>query len=235
MPPRGADPAVAGRLTAPMPSGGSCSSWWRPAIKVQPVPADDGRRGDEDGAHDRRAARHGAVAAVHYAVGRISSRRGRRADRAGAGSDQPGDQPGCPLPPRRRGRVMPDEIPAGDLSGALPSAAGPLHLLEDGGRRRLRTSTRSAPGARRPSRSERGGSWVYTRNHPRRAAEVLAGGSIYWVIRGHIRVRQRITGFTLGEKDDKGRAYCLIEVGSSETWCRRRCGGHGGRSRAGAI
>jgi hypothetical protein len=37
---------------------------------------------------------------------------------------------------------------------------------------------------------ERGGSWVYTRNHPRRAAEILAGGSIYWIIRGQIRVRQ---------------------------------------------
>ena len=44
-------------------------------------------------------------------------------------------------------------------------------------------------------RAERGGSWVYTRNHPRRTQEVLAGGSIYWIIRGHIRVRQRITGF----------------------------------------
>src|SRR5918911_1756481 len=42
---------------------------------------------------------------------------------------------------------------------------------------------------------ERGGSWIYTRNHPRRTAEVLAGGSIYWVIRGQIRVRQLVTGF----------------------------------------
>ena len=42
-------------------------------------------------------------------------------------------------------------------------------------------------------------------------AEVLAGGSIYWVIRGHIRVRQRVTGFR-SERDDKGRGYCLIEV-----------------------
>ena len=38
---------------------------------------------------------------------------------------------------------------------------------------------------------ERGGNWVTTRNYPRRAQEVLAGGSIYWVIRGRIRVRQR--------------------------------------------
>jgi hypothetical protein len=56
-----------------------------------------------------------------------------------------------------------------------------------------------------------GGSWVYTRNHPRRADAVLAGGSLYWVIRGQIRVRQRITGFK-SEHDDKGRAYCLIGV-----------------------
>lgn len=58
---------------------------------------------------------------------------------------------------------------------------------------------------------ERGASWVYTRNHPRRAFEVLAGGSIYWVIRGHIRARQRVTGLR-SEHDDNGRRYCLIEV-----------------------
>jgi hypothetical protein len=59
--------------------------------------------------------------------------------------------------------------------------------------------------------AERGGSWVYTRNYPRRAQEVLAGGSIYWVIRGQIRVRQGVTGFR-SERDDHGRRYCLIEV-----------------------
>ena len=59
--------------------------------------------------------------------------------------------------------------------------------------------------------AERGGTWVYTRNHPRRAQEVLAGGSIYWIIRGRIRVRQLVTGFRR-ERDDNGRRYCLIEV-----------------------
>lgn len=58
---------------------------------------------------------------------------------------------------------------------------------------------------------ERGGSWVYTRNHPRRSEEVLAGGSIYWVIRGQIRVRQRVTGFR-SERDNEGRSYCQIEI-----------------------
>jgi hypothetical protein len=86
--------------------------------------------------------------------------------------------------------------------------AGPLHLLKMcvgiGSIDELREF-------RAARRKERGGSWVYTRNHPRRAAEVLAGGSIYWVIRGKVQVRQRVTGFR-SELDDKGRAYCLIEV-----------------------
>ena len=59
--------------------------------------------------------------------------------------------------------------------------------------------------------AERGGTWVYTRNHPRRAQEVLGGGSIYWVIRGHIRVRQLVIGFR-SERDDNGRRYCQIDV-----------------------
>jgi hypothetical protein len=64
---------------------------------------------------------------------------------------------------------------------------------------------------RRARAAERGGNWVYTRNHPRRAQEVLAGGSIYWVIGGQIRVRQLVTGLR-GERDDTGRRYCRIEV-----------------------
>jgi hypothetical protein len=40
---------------------------------------------------------------------------------------------------------------------------------------------------------------------------VLAGGSIYWIIRGRIRVRQRVIGFR-SERDVNGRRYCLIDV-----------------------
>jgi hypothetical protein len=59
--------------------------------------------------------------------------------------------------------------------------------------------------------AERAGDWVYTRNRPRRGQEILSGGSIYWIIRGHVRVRQRVRGFR-SERDGNGRRYCLIEV-----------------------
>ena len=59
--------------------------------------------------------------------------------------------------------------------------------------------------------AERGGAWVATRNRPRRTAAVLDGGSIYWVIRGRIAVRQLVTGFG-SRRDADGRGFCLIEV-----------------------
>ena len=96
--------------------------------------------------------------------------------------------------------------PADD--GAVPPPPGSLHLLK------MAVGVASLDELRRVRAArtkEHGGSWVYTRNQPRRAAAILAGGSIYWVIRGQIRVRQRITALR-GEKDEKGRGYCRIEV-----------------------
>jgi hypothetical protein len=86
--------------------------------------------------------------------------------------------------------------------------SGPLHLLK------MAVGVGDLDELRR-ARAERikrmGGSFVYTRNHPRRVTELLAGGSLYWVIRGQIRARQRLAGFKTA-RDDRGRAYCLIAV-----------------------
>ncbi|MDF1727559.1 MAG: DUF1489 domain-containing protein [Sulfitobacter sp.] len=49
---------------------------------------------------------------------------------------------------------------------------------------------------RRRSKQIRDGQYYHiTRMWPKREAEILAGGSIYWVIKGEIRARQKITGF----------------------------------------
>src|SRR5690348_16420956 len=86
--------------------------------------------------------------------------------------------------------------------------AGPLHLLKMAvGAADLDQLKRS----RAERTAQRGWSAVYTRNRPRREAEVLDGGSLYWVIRGQVRARQRILAFH-AERDDNGRAYCLIET-----------------------
>ena len=100
--------------------------------------------------------------------------------------------------------------PSGSATG---DPAEPLHLLK------MAVGVADIEELRRVRAArirQHGGSWVYTRNQPRRAEAVLAGGSIYWVIRGQIRVRQRVIGFR-SERDDpasggRGRAYCLIEV-----------------------
>jgi hypothetical protein len=44
---------------------------------------------------------------------------------------------------------------------------------------------------------------------PKRQDEVLDGGSLYWVIKGLIQVRQRIIGFDTGTKMD-GKPCCLL-------------------------
>ena len=49
----------------------------------------------------------------------------------------------------------------------------------------------------------------WTRSRPKRAEEVLDGGSLYWVIRGRICARHRILRLD-DVTDDKGKAYCAI-------------------------
>ncbi|WP_374312322.1 DUF1489 family protein [Dongia sp.] len=49
----------------------------------------------------------------------------------------------------------------------------------------------------------------WTRSFPRRAEEVLDGGSLYWVIRGRICARHQILRLDEVE-DDQGKPYCAI-------------------------
>jgi hypothetical protein len=58
-------------------------------------------------------------------------------------------------------------------------------------------------------RRERGRSVFYTRHLPRREAEIVDGGSIYWVIKGFVRARQRILEFIPVVEED-GERYCLV-------------------------
>jgi hypothetical protein len=48
-----------------------------------------------------------------------------------------------------------------------------------------------------------------TFQRPKREAELIDGGSLYWVIKGIIQARQRLLGFEDGHKKD-GSACCLI-------------------------
>jgi hypothetical protein len=48
-----------------------------------------------------------------------------------------------------------------------------------------------------------------TRNTPKRGAEIEGEGSLYWVVKGTIRCRQRILGF-VSRKDREGKPACEI-------------------------
>lgn len=50
-----------------------------------------------------------------------------------------------------------------------------------------------------------------TRMTPKRAEELLDGGSLYWVMKGIVRARQRIVALHEGA-DENGRGFCAIEL-----------------------
>jgi hypothetical protein len=51
-----------------------------------------------------------------------------------------------------------------------------------------------------------------TRNFPKREAEILSGGgSLYWIIKGQVRVRQRITALE-AVTDGEGGRFCGIHL-----------------------
>ena len=60
-----------------------------------------------------------------------------------------------------------------------------------------------------------------TRNAPRRRDEVLAGGSIYWVVNGTMLVRQRLLDIIEDTRADG--TPCTARC-STPNWCRWRAG-----------
>jgi hypothetical protein len=49
-----------------------------------------------------------------------------------------------------------------------------------------------------------------TRHRPKRAEEIAAGGSLYWVIGGAIAARQRVLGFEEAAKADGTPAHAIL-------------------------
>ena len=56
--------------------------------------------------------------------------------------------------------------------------------------------------------------WHLTRHAPRRQDEVLDGGSLYWVIKGYVQARQRITDLEARTGEDGGKR-CAIHLDST--------------------
>ena len=53
----------------------------------------------------------------------------------------------------------------------------------------------------------------FTRHAPRRAGEVTDGGSIFWIIKGYVRVRQRVLGIERVARRE-GRKRCALILDS---------------------
>jgi hypothetical protein len=60
-------------------------------------------------------------------------------------------------------------------------------------------------------REGRVATWAYTRYMPKQAADILeSGGSIYWILKNRVMVRQKILGFEMAE--DASDKWCQIIV-----------------------
>lgn len=53
--------------------------------------------------------------------------------------------------------------------------------------------------------------WHVTRQTPRRRAELLDGGALYWVIQGRVQARQRLLDVR-PIRDSSGRPHCVLEL-----------------------
>jgi len=88
-----------------------------------------------------------------------------------------------------------------------------LHLLRMAVKVESISHLRQIQTERLRQEKENGGKHLYTftRNFPKRADELVDGGSLYWVIKRYIRVRQPILGLER-RKNDEGREFCAIQL-----------------------
>lgn len=77
--------------------------------------------------------------------------------------------------------------------------------------------------ARRRADSGQNKLWHQTRQTPTRADELLDGGSIYWVIKGVLQVRQRLVGLeTIRDAEGVRRCRIMLDPTLTLTEHRRR-------------
>lgn len=88
-----------------------------------------------------------------------------------------------------------------------------VHLLRMAVRVESISHLRQIQSERMKTIAQQGGSglYTYTRNMPKRGDELLDGGSIYWVIKRYISVRQPILGIER-QVNDEGRPYCALQL-----------------------
>lgn len=80
----------------------------------------------------------------------------------------------------------------------------PVHLLK------IAVGIESVEHFRQRMKARKGKTYThYTRHMPKRAEEVLAGGSLYWIVKGYIAVRCPIVGLEEVVLEDKG-PHCGI-------------------------
>lgn len=54
--------------------------------------------------------------------------------------------------------------------------------------------------------------YAWTRRKPTREDDLLNGGSLYWVIKGHILIRQRFLGFDMAESNEGSYCRMILEA-----------------------
>jgi hypothetical protein len=88
----------------------------------------------------------------------------------------------------------------------------PIHLIKTAaGLQEIDQLIERQSGGKRTYKGQKA-TYAYTRYMPKRAEEIIqSGGSIYWILKSRIQVRQRILGFEMATEEN-GDTWCQIMV-----------------------